>query len=90
MFMHCFFSIDCPQVCIEIYAPVCGSDLKTYSNECHLQIEACENNSDLHKLYDGMCNESSDPATSTTTGSSATTKRKKKTIFCTLIILTRN
>ena len=44
------FSIDCPQACIEIYAPVCGSDLKTYPNECYLQMEVCEKSLKVFRL----------------------------------------
>ena len=70
------FSIDCPQACIEIFAPVCGSDLKTYPNECYLQMEVCEKNSELYILYDGSCN----PTTSTTTTESSTTTTRKNYI----------
>ena len=30
--------IKLDQLCIEIYQPVCGCDLKTYSNTCFAQI----------------------------------------------------
>jgi coxsackievirus/adenovirus receptor len=46
---------ECQGICAEIYFPVCGSDGKTYSNECELQINVpCVKN--LTKSSNGPCN----------------------------------
>uniref|UniRef100_A0A2Y9D2G9 Kazal-like domain-containing protein n=2 Tax=gambiae species complex TaxID=44542 RepID=A0A2Y9D2G9_ANOGA len=44
---------NCP--CFLIITPVCGSDNKSYDNECHLNCNA-KHSIGLHKVKDGACN----------------------------------
>ncbi|XP_048031935.1 ovoinhibitor-like isoform X3 [Megalobrama amblycephala] len=41
--------------CPEIYKPVCGSDGKTYSNECELCIAIMNSGTEIFKVKDGEC-----------------------------------
>ena len=45
----------CPRICPANYAPVCGSNGQTYSNNCALNVAACEDPS-ITKVSDGECN----------------------------------
>ena len=46
----------CPAACVDIEAPVCGSDDQTYRTECHLKLQACRDNStDLIIKHPGSC-----------------------------------
>jgi len=46
---------ECPQVCPQIYAPVCGSDGKTYGNDCKLKAASCLSQSKITIAYKGEC-----------------------------------
>jgi len=55
------FGLDCPDVCAADYNPVCGTDRKTYSNECALKSKACQKKNGLlfyfvEVAYHGECN----------------------------------
>eukprot|EP00922_Rhytidocystis_sp_ex-Travisia-forbesii_P039468 GHVS01058670.1.p1 GENE.GHVS01058670.1~~GHVS01058670.1.p1 ORF type:complete len:140 (+),score=6.43 GHVS01058670.1:127-546(+) len=45
----------CPENCSLNWLPVCGSDDKTYSNQCALGTATCNLNGDITKAYDGEC-----------------------------------
>ncbi|KAK7792117.1 hypothetical protein R5R35_009648 [Gryllus longicercus] len=45
----------CQRICSTLYDPVCGSDNKTYSNECFLELENCRSRALVSKSYDGRC-----------------------------------
>lgn len=49
----------CPKAdtCPPVRAQVCGSDGKTYNNECLLKVAACVNKKPINKLHNGPCSE---------------------------------
>jgi hypothetical protein len=45
----------CGDTCSLEFTPVCGSDGKTYQNECSLRQEACRSKKNLRIIYRGKC-----------------------------------
>jgi hypothetical protein len=45
----------CNAVCNQDFKPVCGSDGKTYTNECILRVEACKSRRSLRIIHSGIC-----------------------------------
>ena len=46
---------QCNEICTADYTPVCGSDGKTYPNECGLEVEACKTGKNLTVVKQGEC-----------------------------------
>lgn len=48
----------CNESCDRKYDPVCGSDGRTYDNQCALDVERCKRNNKLTVVCQGTCQKS--------------------------------
>ena len=49
------FSGKCVSRCTREYSPKCGTDRRTYGNQCTMDEKICKTSGQVTKAYDGAC-----------------------------------
>lgn len=68
---------DCPAT----VNTVCGSDSKTYLNDCVMKAKSCERDAPVYKVMDGYCGECSNGSDDLTSPSKPWTRRWISSVF---------
>lgn len=45
----------CQSICSKLYKPICGTDGKTYANECQMKSSSCKQKKTIDVLQQGSC-----------------------------------
>ncbi|GFS87145.1 hypothetical protein NPIL_582581 [Nephila pilipes] len=54
----------CNSICSPDFRPMCGSDGRTYTNECTLRVESCKSRKNIRIIYTGECSSGANPCDS--------------------------
>lgn len=59
----------CDALCPMVFEPVCGSNGRTYSNECLMKVDACKRRMEIWLMFRGECTSGKNPCHGVSCGS---------------------